>query len=461
MRRIGRACPGQRVAGGLLLALLAGPSVAAGQASGLPLLPIDTFSLDNGLLVIVSEDHSAPVVATQIWYEVGSADDPAGRSGLAYLVQLIARAGTASVAEGGEARLVAEAGGTAGAFTTRDVTGFWEVLPSHRVELAFWLNAERLDRVDLTDEELDRHRSRLVAQRRERRRGSPFSGVQMSLDSLATDYEPYRHPAMGRPGELEGLSVDQAQAFLDRFLVPTNAVLAVVGDVTVDQVRGLAQQYLGTASAGPPPENRPPPPAAPRTDGERRLAVEDPLAQVPVVYMAYNIPGATHADMYPLTLLSRILSTGQSSRLHRRLVVERRVAPVVFSGLNTPRATGLFLFGSLPNPGVELDRIEGLLDQEIDRLRTGGVTDHELQKARNQVRAAEVGSRLSVKGKADVLLKFHHLYGDAFAVNDELARFEAVTTEDLERTARQYLARDNRTVIVARPAAPGAGEGTP
>lgn len=461
MTRIGSGEPGSRVAGALLFALLSAPTSGAGQASGLPALPIDTFTLDNGLLVIVSEDHSAPVVAIQVWYDVGSADDPDGGSGLAYLVQLLARGETDNVAEGEQARLVAEAGGTAGAFTTRDVTGFWEVLPSHRVELAFWLQSERLEGVAVSEERLDRHRSRLVAQRRERHQGSPFSGVQMSLDSLATDYEPYRHPAMGRPGELEGLSTDQVQAFVDRFLVPTNAVLAVVGDVTVAQVRSLARRYLGTAPPGPPRDDRQPPTAAPRTDGERRLAVQDPRAQVPVIYMAYNIPGAAHPDMYPLTLLSRILSTGQSSRLHRRLVVERQVAPVVFSGLNTSWAAGLFLFGSLPNPGVELDRIEGLLDQEIDRLRTGGVTDHELRKARNQVRAAEVGSRLSVKGKADVLLRFQHLYGDASSVNGELARFEAVTTEDLVRTAREYLARDNRTVIVGRPAAHGAGEGAP
>jgi zinc protease len=461
MRRIREAWLGQRLAGGLLLALLAAPSSGAAQASGLPPLPIDTFSLSNGLLVIVSEDHSVPVVATEMWFEVGSADDPPGQSGLTQLAQLLARAETANLAEGEQARLVAEAGGAAGAFTTHDVTGFWEVVPSHRVELALWLHSERLAGVVLTGNGLDRHRERLTRERRARQQGQPFGGVQMALDSLATDYEPYRHPAMGRPGELEDLSTDRVQAFLDRFFVPGNAVLAVVGDVTGAQVRALTQEYLGSIPSVAPHADRPPAPDTPRSDGERRSTVEDPMAQVPVIYMAYNIPGASHPDVYPLTLLSRILSTGESSRLHRRLVVERQVAPVVFSGLNTRRAAGLFLFGSLPNPGVELDRIERLLDQEIDRLRTEGVTDREVEKARNQVRAAEVGSRLSVKGKADVLLKFHHLYGDAFAVNEELQRFEAVSAEDIVRTARKHLARDNRTVIVGRPAARGAGEGAP
>jgi len=423
-----------------------------------PEIPIDTFTLDNGLRVVVSEDHSAPVVAVHMWYHVGSAHEEVGRSGFAHLFEHMLFEETENLGDGDFRKLVEEAGGTFNGSTTNDRTNYFEIMPSNRVNLSLWLHAERMGRLVVSERGFENQRSIVKEERRQRIDNQPYGAANLTLDTLSTDYLPYKHTVIGSMTDLDAAQVEDVRAFYDRLYVPNNAVLTVVGDVTTRQIRDLVEQYFGDFPRGADRPALPDAPATPRTDGERRLTLDDPLAQLPLEFMAYNIPPEGHDDLYALSLLSSIFSDGESSRLHVRLVKEEKVAPVVISILNTRVGPGTFIFGSLPNQGIGIDRIEALIQEEVERLQTDGVTPRELQKAINNLRANEIRSRLTVNGKANMIESAVLDYGDPFRVNTDLARYEAVTVDDILRVARMYLTPANRTVVIARPASSGISE---
>ncbi len=441
-----------------ILALLAAlPARAAAQAPlRLPPLPVDTFSLDNGLRVIVSEDHSAPLVAVSMWYRVGSADEAPGRSGFAHLFEHLLFQETEDLEPGAMDRLVTRAGGVYNGSTDADRTESWELLPASRLNLALWLHGERMGRLRITRRGLATQREVVKEERRRSYGNRPYAGAQIAVDTLSQDYGPYRHPTIGTSDDLDAATVEDVRAFHDTYYVPGNAVLAVVGDVTPAEVRTLVRRYLGPVPRGAAPPPRPAPPSAPRTDGERRLVVPDPLARLPLVWMAFTTPPADDPDQYALSLLSTIFSGGESSRLHRRLVEGEGAALDLVSVLDRRLGTGTFRFGAVANEGVSAERLEALLQDEIDRLLKDGVTPAELARAKSQRRAAEVRSRLTVQGKAEELERLALHDDDPFLVNHEMERYAAVTVDDIGRVARTYLTAANRTVVVAQPEGGGA-----
>ncbi len=443
------------------LLLPASPGVPGLDAQELDLrpIPIDTFTLDNGLRVIVSEDHSTPVVAVHVWYDVGSAHEPEGRSGFAHLFEHLLFEETENLEDGEFQRLINTAGGSYNGTTDTDRTAYFETLPSNRLNLALWLEAERMQNVLVTERGFETQRDVVQEERRMRYDNQPYANALLTMDTLATDYGPYKHSVIGSMEDLEAASTDDVEHFYRTYYTPSNAVLTVVGDVTTAQVREMAVEYFGSIERGGEVPPLPEPPPTPRADGERRVVVDDELAQLPLLYMAYAVPPAHHGDHYALSLLSSIFSTGESSRLHRRLVKDEQVAPVVISALQPRLGPGLFLFGSLPNQGSGIDEVESIIQEEIDRLREEGVTAEELQKAINQQRASAVRSRMTVASKASALQRYRLHFDDPFRINDDLARYEAVTLDDVRRVARTYLVPENRTVVIARPADSGADRG--
>ena len=439
------------------LALAAPFHAAAQSAFSLPPIPIDTFTIANGLRVIVSEDHSAPLVAVSMWYHVGSAHEPPGRSGFAHFFEHMLFEETENLADGQLDALITQAGGVLNGATDQDHTMYWEILPANRVNLSLWAAADRMDRLRVTERGFENQREVVKEERRMRVENQPYAGAQLALDTLATDWLPYRHLTIGTMADLDAATAADALEFYDRYYVPNNAVLAVVGDVTAPQIRALAQEYFGAIPRGPDIPALPPLPATPRTDGERRVVMPDPMAQLPLVWMAYNVPPASHPDAYALTLLSSIFSGGESSRLQRRLVQDEQAALDVVAFLNERQGPGMLLFGGIPNLGVDVARLEALVAEEIAKLLADGVTERELRKAKNQRRADEVGDRLEVQSKGDLLQSAALRFGDPFRANDELARFEAVTLEDVRRVARTYLTPANRTVVIAQPVNPMGG----
>lgn len=436
----------------IALALMLIAAVPAAAQLQVPEIPIETFELDNGLRVIVSEDHSAPVVSVHMWYHVGSAHEEIGRSGFAHLFEHMLSQESENLADGELRKLVNQAGGGRNASTTSDRTNYYEIMPSNRVNLSLWLHAERMGRLVVSQKGFENQRSIVKEERRQRIDNRPYGSSQIAIDTLSTDYLPYKHTVIGSMDDLDAALVTDVRAFYDRYYVPNNAVLTVVGDVTTPQIRELVEEYFGDFERGPQMPELPAAPATPRTDGERRAVIDDPLAQLPLVFMAYNIPPTGHEDMYALEILSSIFSVGESSRLHVKLVKEEQVAPVVIAAVNSRVGPGTFLIGSLPNQGIELSRIQEILLSEIELLQTEGVTEREIQKAINNLRSSRIQSRLTVQGKAIAIENAVLHFGDSSYINNDLALYEAVTVEDVRRVARKYLTAENRTVVIAKPA---------
>lgn len=443
------------LAGALLLAGLPGGGTA--QAVVVPPLPIDTFTLSNGLRVMVSPDHSTPVVAVSMWYNVGSAHEAPGRSGFAHLFEHMLFEETENLADGEMDLLVSRAGGIYNGTTDTDRTAYFEVLPSNRVNLALWLHAERMGRLVVSEENFENQREVVKEERRQRVENQPYAVAQLTRDTLSQDYAPYRHTVIGSMDDLDAARVDDVRAFYRRHYSPNNAVLAVVGDVTTDQVRALAGEFLGSIPPGPDPDPLPGFPTTPRRDGERSAVVDDPLAQLPLLTLSYGTPPGSHPDHDALSVLAQIFSTGESSRLYQRLVNREEAAVAFIADVDRRVGPGTLFFAALPNQGFEVDALRALMDDEIARLQRDGVTERELAKALNQIRSQAVAARSTVENKAALLQSYNLLYGNPFEANRDLDRLQSVTAEDVRRVARTYLVSENRTVVVARPARP-AGE---
>lgn len=448
--RLWRSLPG--IALVAALAASEGAAQLDSPAMRIPPMPVDTFSLDNGLRVVVSEDHSTPVVAVEMWYRVGSAHEPAGRSGFAHFFEHLLFEDTENMAEGEFARLIHRAGGVYNGTTDTDRTAFSEVLPSNRVNLALWSHAERMARLRISADDFETQREVVKEERRLRVDNQPYAASQVSVDTVALrDYEPYRHSVIGSMADLEAASVDDAREFYRRFYAPNHAVLTVVGDVSLADVRAMVEDYFGDLPRGGESPMLPPAPVAPRTDGERRRIEPAPLAQVPLVWMAFNVPPADHEDHYALTLASQVLSTGESSRLRRRLISESSAALDVIAQVDRRKGPGLLLLGGVPNQGVDATEVERMMSEEVERLGSEGVTLEELEAARNQVLTGAVTQRLTVQGKAQLLQSYMLYHDSPFRVNEDLARFHEVTVEDVRRVAATYLVPGNRTVVIAQP----------
>ncbi len=445
-------------------ALVLGAATAA-AAQTAPRIEFQEFTLPNGLRVIVHEDHSTPIVAVNVWYDVGSAHEAEGRSGFAHLFEHMLFQETENLDQGEVMRLIPAAGGEFNGTTSQDRTNYFEILPANRLNLSFWTHRERMAKLQVTEENFHREREVVKEERRLRYENQPYvAALVETLDTLANDWEPYDHSAIGSMADLDAATVDDVREFYRRYYVPNNATIVVAGAVTVDEVRKLAEQYFGDIPRGPEMAPLPPPTPTPRTDGERRVVVEDKLATLPLLAMAFNIPPHDHADTYALELLASIFSTGESSRLHRRLVKDEKAALFVGAGLNSRLGPGMFMFYALPNQDVSPERLEALILDEIEKLLRDGVTERELRKAQNQLRAIQIMQYQTVFARTDALHHFRRYHGDPAEINRDLDRYMAVTVADIAAVARKYLTQANRTVMTVVPAqatsASDAADGT-
>lgn len=437
----------------LLLATTLAFAPAATAAQDIPQVDFEEFTLDNGLRFIVHEDHSVPIVAVDVWYDVGSAYEAERRSGFAHLFEHMLFQETENLELGRMMELIPENGGTFNGSTNEDRTNYYETLPSNRLNLAMWMEAERMARLVVSDENFKREREVVKEERRMRIENQPYvDAIFITLDTLAQDYEPYNHTVIGSMDDLNAATVEDVREFHGQYYNPNNAAVVVAGDVSVDEVRALAGEYFAGIPAGPDVAPLPGPTPTPRTDGERRVTVEDKLANTPAISMAFNIPPHRHGDTHALSLLTSILSEGESSRLYRRLVDEEQAALQVQAGLDSRLGPGILLVFGLPNQGVEPGRVEELILEEVERVRAEGVSDEELQKAKNQALADQVRGRMTVMQKAEQLQHYRYLHGDVSEINRDIQKTLAVTADDIRRVANTYLSEANRTVVTVVPA---------
>ncbi len=441
----------------VIAALLAGALPLAGQSpvDPLPALPIDTFSLDNGLRVVVSEDPSTPIVAVEMWYAVGSAHEEEGRTGFAHLFEHLLFQGTENLAPGEMDARITGMGGRYDAVTTPDRTSYSELLPSEHAEFAIWLHAERMARLVVDPLTFETQREVVAEERRQRFENQPYQEAALALDSLLFDWAPYDHPVIGEVRDLRMASTSDVRRFGERWYRPPNATLVVVGDVTVDEVRVWVERWFGPIGRGNGPAPLEAPEVAPRTDGERRLVVRDPLAQLPLVWFGWATPAGDHPDQYALSLIADLLAGGESGRLHRRLVLEDGVALSLIAQPDVRRGPSAFKIGALPNAGVELSTLQMRVEEEIARLRDGELSERELEGAKNRQRVRALQSRGTVAGRARLLQRYALFFGSPYEANRAFDRVQAVTVDEVVAAAKRWLTPENRTVVVAVPGSGG------
>jgi predicted Zn-dependent peptidase len=416
----------------------------------------DTRTLDNGLRVVLVEDHSAPVVTVDLWYAVGSADEVRGRTGFAHLFEHMMFQGSANLEKDEHGSLVERAGGLINASTMSDATNYFQVLPANRLNLGLWLEAERMRNLSVTPEALDNQREAVKEERRQRIDNQPY--FPAVLDAMGAPFDEggcfaYAHPNIGLMEDLDAANIGDVRAFFDRHYVPNNATLTIVGDFDPDDAMQLVRNYFGEIPRGP--EHTDPTCAWSKGAEPRTVEWEDPLATLPAVLATFAVPAHDHADTPAIEILSQILGTGETSRFNQSLVREQQVALQVQALSNSQRLAGAVIILGIANQGVAADSLAGSIHAAIARVLENGVTEEELGTAKNRLRATRVMGQQTTMQVAEHVQHFVHLHDDLAEINSDLDRYLAVTANDVLRVARAYLTPENRITYLVVPAAGG------
>jgi len=416
---------------------------AAGQ------IVYEEHTLDNGLRVVLSEDHSVPVVAVNVWYHVGSANEEKGRSGFAHLFEHMMFQGSENVAKGDHMKHVSESGGTVNGSTTTDRTNYFETLPSNRLNMGLWLEADRMRSLVISKENFENQRETVKEERRQGIDNQPYGEAFLVSDTLGYDGWPYDHTVIGSMDDLNAAKLEDVQKFFNRYYCPANAVLVVVGDIDPSKTMKLVKEYFGDIPAGQ--RSAFPTWDEPFNKGERRKNVDAPKANVPALFATYQIPPHAHADSPALELLNSLLVDGESSRLHKRLVKDEEAAFGAFGFVDGRMGPSQFRIIVASNAGVDIATCEKLMDEEVTKVVNEGITPEELQKVKTKMKTDFISARQTVMGKAESIHHYIRLHNDLAMINSDLDRYMAVTPQDIQRVAKQYLVPNNRTLVVAAP----------
>ncbi len=447
-----------------LLCCLLGAASLFGQ-SAVPAVPKIKFTdtrLDNGLRVIISEDHYAPVYAICVSYKVGSKDERPGRTGFAHLFEHMMFKGSENVGVGELDFLIYTNGGNSNGTTNTDRTSYYETLPKNQLDLGLYLEADRMRGLVITQEALENQRQAVKEERRLRVDNQAYGQTTEKLEELVYDNFAYHHPVIGSMQDLDAASVDDVKQFFKTYYAPNNAVLALVGDLDTKDTLAKVKKYFGNI-----PHQEPPKAVdlaeAPK-NGERRAKVEDPLARLTRVDIAYRIPEAGSADARALGVAASILGGGgggfgrggrggglNDSRLYQKLVVEKEVASQVSCSTDRRAGPGMLHISATIRPGKTPEEVEGLISEEIARLLSEPVTDRELGRVRIALRRS-AENRITALSRAQALADAAAVYNDPDRVNADLAAQLAVTAADIQRAARTDLKMANRVVVVTVPA---------
>ncbi len=418
--------------------------------------------LANGLRLIVAEDHLAPVAAVNIWYAVGSKHEQPGKTGFAHLFEHVMFQGSAHVSKAEHIGLIQAVGGTMNGTTWLDRTNYFETVPSHQLELALWLEADRMGTLldALNQENLDNQREVVKNEKRWSYDNRPYgSWNERLLRGIFPPEHPYHHPTIGSMEDLDAASLEDVGAFFRMHYAPNNAVLSVVGDVDREQVRAWVDRYFGTIPANPALPVDLGDLSLPATlGGERREVVMDRVP-LPRIYWGFRSPIFGDPRLDALDLAGQILAGGKGSRLHRRLVREDRLAQdVSLFSLGFVGGASVTAGWATARPGVDLERLEAVYWEELRRLATEPPTADELDRAKALTEADELGALQRVEDRADRLSMFATLFDDPDLANRMLPRYLAVTAEQIRDVCAEVFNPDNRFVLTYLPADQVAGD---
>jgi zinc protease len=421
----------------------------------LPHVPIERHQLPNGLRVLLSPDDRAPIVAVNLWYDVGSKHEKPGRTGFAHLFEHMMFQGSANVAKGEHFALVQQAGGTLNASTWLDRTNYFETLPSHELELGLWLEADRLGGLlpAMTQEKLDNQREVVKNERRWSVDNQPYGSWDERIQALLYPSEhPYHHSTIGSMEDLDAASLEDVSQFFATFYAPNNAVLTVAGDFEPGTAMAMVERHFGSLPANPALPPAPTVDVAPLIGSELRETVPDRVP-LPRVYLAYRMPVFGTDAFEDLSVAADLLGVGRASRLYRVLVRERQLAQDV-SVFPFPVVGGASMFTAwaTARPGVASEELEGALLSEIDALAAAGPTDEELERVQNLHAAAVESSLERIGERADRLSMYGCLFDAPERINTEVSRYLAVDADRVRRAMAATLRPDNRLVLTYLPA---------
>jgi zinc protease len=414
--------------------------------------------LPNGLKVILLENHKAPLVTFQVWYRVGSRNEPWGKTGISHVLEHMMFKGTRKIGPEQFSRIVQENGGNDNAFTSRDYTAYFQNMSSDRIQVSLDLESDRMQNLLLREEDFRTERMVVMEERRLRTEDNPTGVLVEQLQASAFQIHPYRWPIIGWMEDLKRLTLDDLKEYYKIYYNPSNAFLVVVGDFKKEELLPRIEKAFGSYPKGVVPNQERDKETSQM--GERRIFVKKE-AQLPTILMAYHVPNLRDPDSYVLEVIATLLSGGKSSRLYQNLVREKRLvlsADADYSLLS--HDPYLFYLSAEPLPNKETAEVEKALDQEIERLQKELVSERELEKVKNQMEASFVFGQDSIFYQAMVLARYEITLSWR-GIDDYLPFIRKVTPEDIQRVAKKYLISDNRTVGILIPLPPKEGKPLP
>jgi len=439
----------------VVTALLAVVSVSAADG---PVIKFTDVKLKNGLRVIVSEDHSAPTFSLAVTYNVGSADEKARRTGFAHLFEHMMFKGSENVGDGEHFTQIFDNGGSMNGTTNQDRTLYFETLPANQLELALFLESDRMKSLDITKANLDNQRNAVQEERRLGLDNQPYGKTYEKVGEQAYDNPAYKHSVIGSMEDLNAASVDDVATFFKTYYAPNNAVLSIVGDIDTKKTMALIEKYFGAISRQPDPK-RPDLTEPPHT-AERRSTIEDPLARLPQVDIAFVTPPAGSPEFEALDVVSWVLSSGRSARLNQVVVREKQLAVFANAGNPDKRGPGLFQVSAQVAPGKNPADVEAALLDEIEKVKSGPIHAWEIEKAQNNAIRQQAAAVTSTLQRAIQLGEYALFFDNPNLVNTRAQNYQKITTADVQRVATKYFTKENRSVVITMPKA-GAPAGAP
>ncbi|MGC8666967.1 MAG: M16 family metallopeptidase [Chthonomonadales bacterium] len=440
-----------------------GACIAASGAPREPKYPIRQFTLPNGLRVVVSEDHSAPVVGLALAYNVGSRDEVKGRTGFAHLFEHMMFQGSAHVPRGDFDQLIEGSGGVSNGFTRDEVTTYIETFPSEKLPLVLWLEADRMRSLAVTAENLKNQQEVVKEEKRLRYDNQPYVVARDEvLQGLAYSNFANQHTTIGSMQDLDAASLQDVQSFFHTYYVPNNAVLVLVGDVSFNEVQKLTRDLFGSIPRRPLPARTDV--SEPPQTAERRTVVTDALARLPALAIAWHGPSLSNPDTYAMDLLAEIVFGGETSRAYQELVKGKQMAVSIEGELDSHRGPSLFDVFAVYRPTVTPEQMERAIYAQIDALKKQPPSPEELERVKTRFRASRyrafsIFGLETMLGRAIQIADYTVLQNDPNLINTEMARYMAVTPQQIQAVARKYFTHTNRTVVVIQPGAAAGKKG--
>jgi zinc protease len=401
------------------------------------------------------EDHSTPIVHAELWYHVGSKNEKPGRTGFAHLFEHMMFKGSKNVEPEGHPSYIVSIGGQSNATTNEDATIFWQTTPAQYLPLVLWLEADRMASLRIDEQVFKTEREVVKEERRMRVENQPYGRLNEIIYDQAFKVHPYKHPTIGSMNDLEAASIGDVRDFFRTYYVPNNATLALVGDFDTKEALALVTQYLGRVPKSDRPVPRDIPKEPPQT-AERRVNLTESWP-LPAVVVGFHITYDGHPDSYPLHVVSKVLSDGQSSRIYRELVYKKRIALTAFGGGNIIEDPNLFYAVAIVQPGKTPQECIDALIAQFEKLKTDPISDSELQQAKNQFARDYILGRESNADKARTLAHAVVIHNDIKTADAEFDIFMNTTTADVQRVAKSYFTTENRLVMTIMPRGAGTG----